>query len=109
MVLVDGHVRFVKPQSEEDLKAAREGPNVNPDYRGKTLAEFMDGRHECEDYAFLDVVGMLKSAGFPPLPHVVDRLYLARLVNDLPEKLVLLTIEHPGSTLPTHEEMLRLV
>ncbi|MEW5996569.1 MAG: amidohydrolase family protein [Candidatus Micrarchaeota archaeon] len=109
MVLVDGHVHFTKPESGESLKAGRDdSPWVNPDYRGKTLAEFVNGRRECEDYAFLDIVGTLGSAGFPALPHVVDKIYQARTGSGI-GRFALLTIDYPGSTQPTNEEMLRLV
>lgn len=107
---IDGHVHFTKPECEGSLRAGRDdSPWVNSDYRGKTLADFIREHPEYDgDYLMLDIVGTLKSAGFPPSPHVVDKIYQAMAGNGI-HGFVLLTIDYPGSTQPAHEEMLRLV
>lgn len=110
MVEVDGHAHFAKPGGESDLSIGRDSSSwVNYDYKGKTLGEFAAEHPEYEGNETVEEIMLkLQFAGFPALPHVVDKLYLAKKGIG-PEKLVLLTIDYPGSPTPTHEEMLRLV
>ncbi|MDD5096159.1 MAG: amidohydrolase family protein [Candidatus ainarchaeum sp.] len=109
MVLMDGHVHFAKPENGEDRSLGRDScPWVDYEYKGKTLWEFAAEHPEYEGNETVEEIMLkLQFAEFPALPHVVDKLYLAKKGVG-PEKLVLLTIDYPGSPTPTHEEMLRL-
>jgi predicted TIM-barrel fold metal-dependent hydrolase len=111
MVEVDGHAHFVKPENASDRYIGRDtSPWLNFDYRGKALGEFAAEHPEYEGNAMIaEIMLTLQFAAFPTLPHVVDKMYLAKKGGGHPEKLVLLTIDYPGSPTPTHEEMLRLV
>lgn len=108
MVEVDGHVRFVKPENEADLSIGRDSSSwVNYDYRGKTFREFTEEHREYEGNETINEIMLkLQLAAFPVLPHVVDKLYLAKKGG---ERLVLLPIDYPGSPTPTHEEVIRLM
>lgn len=108
---MDGHVHFAKPENGEDRSLGRDScPWVNLDYRGKTLADLIREHPEYDgNRLILEIVGALRSLGFPPLPHVVEKLYRAKTGGEHPEKLVLLPIDYPKSPTPTHKEVMRLV
>ncbi|NYZ60617.1 amidohydrolase family protein [Candidatus Micrarchaeota archaeon] len=111
MVQMDCHVHFAKPEHDENVAAERDdSPWNNSDYRGKTLAEFIAERSEYQGNSIIDmIVQKLRGIKFPALPHVVEKIYRAIMDPECPQKLVVLAMDYPGSTQPTHEEMLRLV
>jgi len=110
MVQMDCHVHFAKPEHEENVAAERDDSQfINSDYRGKTLAEFIAERSDYQGNSIIDmIVQKLRGIKFPAVPHVVEKIYRAIMDPECPDKLVVLAMDYPGSTQPTHEEMLRL-